>query len=366
MPGDTFGQSFRVTNWGESHGKAVGVVVEGMPPNIKIDLSIIQSDLDRRKPGQSKITTARKEPDKIEILSGVENEKSTGAPISMVIFNKDQKSKDYANLASLYRPSHADFTYQTKYGIRSIAGGGRSSARVTAGTVAAGALAKIALKHFFDAEVLAYVCKIKDISISINPLKVKLKDIEDNIVRCPEKKIASEMIDLISATKKNGDSVGGVIQGIVKNIPAGLGEPVFDKIEADLAKACLSINATKGFEIGSGFEGTNLLGSEHNDAFTVKNGKIKTETNFSGGVQGGITTGMPVLFKVAFKPTATILKKQQTVFQDKHIREYQVKGRHDPCVLPRAVPIVEAMAAIVFCDHTLRHRGQTGTFDSRP
>lgn len=362
MPGDTFGQSFRVTNWGESHGRAIGVVVEGIPPKIEIDEQFIISDLDRRKPGQSKITTSRKEADRVEILSGIEDGKTTGAPVAMMIMNQDGRSKDYDNLKSLFRPSHADFTYQAKYGIRSVAGGGRSSARVTAGTVAAGALAKIILKQFFRSEILAYVVKVKHLKTNLDPLKVTLKEVENNIVRCPDPLIAEKMIDLISKTKKRGDSVGGVIQGVVKNIPAGLGEPVFDKIEADLAKACLSINATKGFEIGSGFAGVELFGSEHNDAFAMDKKKVTTESNFSGGVQGGITNGMPILFKVAFKPTATILQKQKTLSKDKKIVDYQAKGRHDPCVLPRAVPIVEAMTAIVLCDHFLRQRGQVGSF----
>ena len=311
MPGDTFGQSFRVTNWGESHGKALGVVVEGMPPNIEVEKGAIQADLDRRRPGQSHITTARKEPDQVDILSGVEAGKTTGTPISMIIFNRDQKPKDYANLKSLFRPSHADFTYHKKYGLRTVAGGGRSSARVTAGTVAAGALAKAVLKQFFATDILAYVCTIKDIATEIDPLQVTLKDVESNIVRCPDGAIASKMIDLITETKKRGDSVGGIIQGVVKNIPPGLGEPLFDKIEADLAKANLSINATKGFEIGSGFAGTQLFGSQHNDAFTVEDKKIKLKPIYPEGCKAASPMACPSYLKSLLSPPLPFCKNKR-------------------------------------------------------
>lgn len=356
MAGSTIGTLFRVTNFGESHGPSVGVVVEGCPPKTKIDLAQIQKDLDRRRPGQSRITTQRKEGDRVAIHSGVLDGQATGAPIMMLIANEDQKSKDYENLNTVFRPSHADFTYEMKYGLRHVAGGGRSSARVTAGSVAAGAVAKEILKKLAKVEIVAYVRSIKNIEAEIRPAQLKESLIEKNIVRCPDPKAAKAMENLILKARKNGDSVGGVIECLIRNVPAGWGEPIYDKLEADLGKAMLSINATKGFEIGSGFSGTKLLGSEHNDLFVKKGGTILTQTNRSGGVQGGISNGMPIVFRVAFKPTATILQKQKTVDKTGKSLTYQVKGRHDPCVLPRAVPIVEAMAAIVLCDHALRQR----------
>ncbi len=360
MAGDSLGTVFRVTNFGESHGPSVGVVVEGCPPKTKIDLALIQKDLDRRKPGQSKITTQRKEGDRVAVHSGVLEGLATGAPIMMLIQNEDQKSKDYDNLKTIFRPSHADFTYEMKYGIRHVAGGGRSSARVTAGSVAAGAVAKEVLRKFGKIEIVAYVRSVKNIVAKIDSLKVQESQVEKNPVRCPDARAAKAMENLILKARKNGDSVGGVVECVIRNVPAGWGEPIFDKLEADLAKAMLSINATKGFEIGSGFSGTQLFGSEHNDLFVKQARKIATKTNLSGGVQGGISNGMPILFRVAFKPTATILQKQKTVDQAGKPLTYQVKGRHDPCVLPRAVPIVEAMAAIVLADHALRHRAQNG------
>ena len=314
--------------------------------------------MNRRLPGQSEITTERKESDKVEILSGVFKGKTTGAPISMIIFNKDFKKKDYKEIATKFRPSHADFTYEKKYGIRDVFGGGRSSARLTAGNVAAGAIAKKILREKFKVDIIAYVKQIKGIGVDVNTDNITLKEVESNIVRCPDKKVAEKMISLIKETKEQGDSLGGVVECVVRNTPVGLGEPIFDKLEADLAKAMLSINATKGFEIGSGFSGINLFGSEHNDPFILEDGKVKTETNNSGGVQGGISNGMPIVFRVAFKPTSTIQKKQKTVdINDKEV-ELEAKGRHDPCVVPRAVPIVEAMAALVLCDHYLRFRAQ--------
>ncbi len=355
MPGDSYGLVFRVHNWGESHGKAIGIMVEGCPSRIPLQENDIQKDLNRRRPGQSSITTARNEKDIVEILSGTVDGKTTGSPIMLLIANEDQRSKDYNRLKKLFRPSHADFTYEKKYGIRNVSGGGRSSARVLAGNVAAGAIAKKILKENTKIEITAYVKSIKNLVCQLPIEKIKPKDIEKNIVRCPEQKIAQQMIKLIEKTKQEGDSLGGTIECFVKNCPIGLGEPIYDKLEADLAKACLSINACKGFQIGSGFSGTTLLGSEHNDLFVISNKKIKTKTNYSGGIQGGISNGMNIVFKTAFKPTATILKKQKTITKDHKLISYQAEGRHDPCVLPRAVPIIEAMTAIVLCDHYLRY-----------
>ena len=355
MPGDSYGLIFRIHNWGESHGKAIGIMIEGCPPKIPLQESDIQKDLNKRRPGQSSITTARNEKDIVEILSGTVDGKTTGSPIMLFIANEDQRSRDYNDLKKLFRPNHADFTYEKKYGIRNVAGGGRSSARVLAGNVAAGSIAKKILKENTKIEIKAYVKSIKNLTCQLPIEKIKSKDIEKNIVRCPDQKIAQQMIQLIEKTKKDGDSLGGTIECFVKNCPIGLGEPIYDKLEADLAKACLSINACKGFQIGSGFYGTTLLGSEHNDLFVISNKKIKTKTNYSGGIQGGISNGMNIVFKTAFKPTATILKKQKTITKDHKLVSYQAKGRHDPCVLPRAVPIVEAMTAVVLCDHYLRY-----------
>lgn len=360
MPGNSFGELFRITNFGESHGKAIGVVVDGCPPLIELDENYIQKFLNRRAPGQSEVTTQRQEPDKVEIISGLFNGKTTGTPICMLIFNKDFKSADYREISKAFRPSHADFTYEKKYGIRDLFGGGRSSARLTAGNVAAGAIAFKILSERFQLDIVAYVKQVKDIKADVDINKVTQKDVDSNIARCPDKKAANEMIKLIESAKNNGDSVGGVIECAIRNVPIGLGEPIFDKLEADLAKAMLSINATKGFEIGSGFEGIKLFGSEHNDAFTTKNNKIITKTNNSGGVQGGISNGMPIIFRVAFKPTSTIQKEQDTVDIKGKAVKMEAKGRHDPCVLPRAVPIVEAMASLVLCDHYLRQRAQNG------
>ena len=354
--GDSLGKLFKITNWGESHGKAIGVIVEGCPPLLELSEKDIQIELDRRKPGQSKITTQRKEEDKVEILSGIFNGKTTGSPISMIIFNNDYKKSDYKNIETKFRPSHADFTFEKKYGIRDPHGGGRSSARITANNVAAGAIARKILKEIFDIEIIAFVKKIKNIQVDVDPEIITKKHVESNIVRCPDKQATKKMIELINRTKDDGDSLGGIIECVVKNVPVGLGEPIFDKLDADLAKAMLSINATKGFEIGSGFNSTNMLGSEHNDPFIIKESKVKTKTNNSGGVQGGISNGMPIIFRVAFKPTSTIKKKQQTVDNKGNEVKLKVDGRHDPCVLPRAVPIVEAMAALVLCDHFLRQK----------
>jgi chorismate synthase len=360
MGGNTFGQRFRVTNWGESHGKAIGVIIDGCPPLLPLKEEDIQKELNRRKPGQSNLTTQRSEEDKIEILSGIHEGKTTGTPISLIIFNKDYKPEAYNEISKLFRPSHADYAYHSKYGIRDPFGGGRSSARMTAGHVAAGAIAKKILAQAFGAEIIAYVKKVKNIEAETNSDKVSLKEVESSLVRCPDKKASEKMIKAIEKAKASGDSVGGIIECVARNVPAGLGEPIFDKLSADLAKAIMSINAVKGFEIGSGFSSTNQLGSEHNDLFHLHEGKVKTKTNNSGGIQGGISNGMPIIFRAAFKPTPTIQKKQKTINKDLEQIEFEGTGRHDPCILPRAVPIVESMAALVLCDHYLRHRAQCG------
>jgi len=359
MAGNTFGQLFRVTTFGESHGGAVGCVVDGCPPGLKISVEDIQKDLDRRKPGQSKITTSRKEEDKIEILSGVFEGKTTGTPIMLMTKNKDTRQEDYEKLKDVFRPSHADFTYEKKYGIRNWQGSGRASARETLARVAAGAIAKKFLKEKLEIEFLAYVEQIGEIKSNIDFNKVTSEQIESNIVRCPDEKVFKKMIDLIGKIRKEGNSVGGIIRGVIKNVPAGLGEPVFDKLSADLGKAMLSIPAVKGFEIGSGFEGVKMRGSQHNDLFyTDKQGRIRTKTNFSGGIQGGISNGEPIYFRIAFKPVSTIKKEQNTVNLNGQNVKLEATGRHDPCVLPRAVPIVEAMAAITIMDHFLRNKAQ--------
>jgi chorismate synthase len=359
MAGNTFGQLFRVTTFGESHGGAVGAVVDGCPPGLNISTEDIQKDLDRRKPGQSKITSPRKEEDKIEILSGIFEGKTTGTPILLIAKNKNARPEDYEKFKDVFRPSHADFTYEKKFGFRNWQGSGRASARETLARVAAGAIAKKFLKEKLGIEFLAYVEQVGEIKTEVDFNKVTIEMIESNIVRCPDKKIAEKMINLIEKVGKEGDSVGGVIRGVIKNVPVGLGEPVFDKLSADLGKAMLSIPAVKGFEIGSGFEGVNMRGSQHNDSFYVdKNGKIRTKTNFSGGIQGGISNGEDIYFRVAFKPVSTIKKVQKTVNKQKEEVILEATGRHDPCVLPRAVPIVETMAAITIIDHYLRHKAQ--------
>ena len=352
--GNTFGKQFKITSWGESHGPAIGVTLDGFPSLFKIDVEHIQSELQRRKPGQSEISTQRKEEDSIEILSGLFDGKTTGAPISMLIWNKDQRSKDYNHLKNVFRPSHADFTYQAKYGIRDWKGGGRASARETIARVASGAIAKQWLASKFNTEILGFVKQISDLKAQISNSSINHESIESNIVRCPDNKIANKMIEKIKEARKNGDSLGGIIECVSKNVPVGLGEPVFDKLDADLAKAILSIPACKGFEIGSGFSGIEMTGSEHNDEFFVNDdNKIKTKTNHSGGVQGGISNGEDIILRAAFKPTATIIRSQKTVDSEHNTVELKGKGRHDPCVLPRAVPIVEAMVAIVIADHAL-------------
>ncbi len=358
MAGNTFGQLFRVTTFGESHGGCVGCVVDGCPPNIEITEDEIQKEMDRRKPGQSEITSPRKEEDEIKILSGVFEGKTTGTPILMLAYNKDMRPEDYDHLKDVYRPSHADFTYEKKYGIRDFRGSGRASARETLARVAAGAIAKKYLKDKLGIEILSYVSRVGEIGSEIEMNSVAMKDIESNIIRCPDSDAAKKMIELVEKMRDEGDSIGGVITAVIKNVPAGLGEPVFDKLNADLGKAMLSINAVKGFEIGSGFEGAKIPGSKHNDEFIMKDGKIRTKTNNSGGVMGGISSGETIYFKVVFKSVSTIKKKQNSVSRDMEEVELEASGRHDPCVLPRAVPIVDAMAALTIMDHYLRHKAQ--------
>ncbi len=360
--GNTFGHLFRVTTFGESHGGGVGVVIDGCPPRLEISAAEIQVDLDRRRPGQSKITTPRKEADTCEILSGVFEGKTLGTPIAILVRNQDHRSQDYDEMASTYRPSHADATYDAKYGIRNWQGGGRSSARETIGRVAAGAIAKKILCQANNVEVIGYVKRIKDLEGVIDPQTVTSSQVESNIVRCPDAECAVRMIELIEQTGRGGDSIGGVVECVVRNVPKGLGEPVFDRLEADIAKGVMSLPASKGFEIGSGFAGTLLTGIEHNDEFyTDERGEIRTVTNRSGGVQGGISNGENIIIRVAFKPTATIRKEQRTVTREGEETLLAAKGRHDPCVLPRAVPMVESMVALVLCDHFLRQRGQCGS-----
>ena len=359
MAGNSFGQIFKISTFGESHGAAIGVIIDGCPSNIAIDLDFIQDELDKRKPGQSKITTQRKESDTFQILSGVFEGKTTGTPIAMIIPNEDQKSKDYDHNKDTFRPSHADYTYQAKYGIRDHRGGGRSSARETAARVAAGAIAKLFLQQK-GIEVLAHVSSVGKLDapeINIKSAEEFINAREANIVRCAHSKTANEMIELIDGIRKEGDTIGGKITCYIRNCPVGLGEPVFDKLHADLGKAMLSINAVHGFDYGSGFDGSTMRGSVHNDVFlTDDQGKISTKTNYSGGVQGGISNGMDINFRVAFKPVATIMSNQETVNKAGEAAEIKGKGRHDPCVVPRAVAIVEAMAALVIIDHYLRNQ----------
>ena len=359
MPGNSFGQIFKITTFGESHGGAVGAVVDGCPPGLEISEAEIQQDLDRRKPGQSKITSPRKEQDKIHILSGVFEGKTTGTPILLLAYNQDAKPEDYEHLKNLFRPSHADYSYFLKYGARDFRGSGRASARETLARVAAGALAKKYLKQQCGLEVLSYVEQVGEIRTNILAEQVTFNSIEANIIRCPDQETAKKMIELVEEIKSQGDSIGGVIKCVIKNMPVGLGEPVFDKLPADLGKAMLSINAVKGFEIGSGFEGVKMKGSQHNDEFYINaDGKPRTKINNAGGTLGGISTGENIYFRVAFKPVATISKKQNTVNLQNESVVLEAAGRHDPCVLPRAVPIVDAMAYLVIMDHYLRNKSQ--------
>jgi chorismate synthase len=354
--GSTYGKIFKISTFGESHGVGIGVVVEGCPAGVDFDTDFIQSELTRRKPGQSRITTQRKEADEFEVLSGVFEGKTTGTPIALIIRNEDQRSKDYSHIAAQFRPSHADYTYHAKYGVRDYRGGGRSSARETAARVAAGALAKLLLANF-GVNIQAYVSQVGGMKLDKPYTELDLTETENNAVRCPDPEMAAKMFTYIDDVRKKGDSVGGVVNCVVKGTPAGWGEPVFDKLHAELGKAMLSINAVKGFEYGSGFDGVAMLGSEHNDAFYQdEQGDVHTRTNHSGGIQGGISNGEDIYFRVAFKPVATIMQDQESVDEKGDIAIVQGKGRHDPCVVPRAVPIVEAMAAVVLADFYLRNK----------
>ena len=358
--GNTFGKMFRITTWGESHGDAVGVVVDGCPPLIEIDIADIQKELARRRPGQSRITTQRRESDEAQILSGVFEGKTLGTPISIGVWNADQRSKDYEHMRTKFRPSHADYTYQVKYGIRNWKGGGRASARETIGRVAAGAIAKKILAQEFGVEIVGYVKQVSDMVADVEPETVSMADVESTIVRCPDPDIAERMIERIDEARKAGDTLGGVVEAVARNVPPGLGEPVFDKLEAELGRGVLSLPACKGFEVGSGFGGITMTGSTHNDPFYNDAGRIRTRTNYSGGIQGGISNGESIVIRAAFKPVATIMMPQETVDEDGNPTELSGRGRHDPCVLPRAVPMVEAMMALVLVDHALRQRGQVG------
>lgn len=352
----SYGKIVKIATFGESHGAGIGVILEGCPAGIEFDMDFIQQELSRRKPGQSRITTQRREADEFEVLSGVFEGKTTGTPIALLIRNQDQRSKDYSHIATQYRPSHADYTYQAKYGTRDYRGGGRSSARETAARVAAGAVAKLVLTKL-GIRVLAYVSQVGTLKLEKSYLELDLDKTEENAVRCPDPEMAQRMFDYIDETRKKGDSIGGIVTGVITGTPAGLGEPVFDKLHAELGKAMLSINAVKGFEYGSGFAGVEMYGSEHNDAiYTDEQGKVFTKTNHSGGIQGGISNGEDIYFRVAFKPVATIMQDQDSVNEQGEKVVVQGKGRHDPCVVPRAVPIVEAMAALVLLDFYMRQQ----------
>jgi len=355
----TFGEIFRIATWGESHGGGVGVVIDGCPPRLPLSEEDIQPELDRRRPGQSDIVTPRKESDTCRILSGVFRGVTLGTPICVMVENTDARPEAYREMQAAFRPSHADFTYQAKYGVRNWEGGGRSSARETIGRVAAGAVARKVMQTIHPGiEVIAYVECVGDLTASVDPATVTAADVEANVLRCPDLRAAEAMITRIKEVRSLGDSLGGVVGCVVRGLPVGLGEPVFDKLDADLSKAVLSLPATKGIEFGSGFAGTLLRGSEHNDAFVMRDGRVSTATNRSGGIQGGISNGEPVVFRTAFKPVATIAKAQQTVTEEGEPAELAARGRHDPCVLPRAVPMVEAMVWLVLCDHALRQRAQ--------
>ncbi len=355
MAGNSFGKIFRISTFGESHGRAIGVIIDGCPAGIAVDLEEIQREMGRRRPGQSAIVTQRKEADQVEILSGIFEGKTTGTPLSMIIYNADARSKDYSHIADKFRPSHADYTYQTKYGIRDYRGGGRSSARETAARVAAGALARQWLREM-GIQIQAWVSQVGTVQMPEEQRMYRPEEVESNPVRCPHADTAARMEELIRQVRKEGDTIGGVVSARVEGVPPGLGEPAFDKLHADLAKAMLSINAAKGFEYGSGFAGIRMRGSEHNDAFVKEGDRIRTRTNHSGGIQGGISNGEAIYFRVAFKPVATIVPDQDSLNEEGEKVIVQGKGRHDPCVVPRAVPIVEAMAALVLADHILRHR----------
>jgi chorismate synthase len=353
--GNTFGHLFRITTWGESHGGAIGAVVDGCPPRLPLGEADIQPDLDRRAPGQSAIVTQRKETDTVRILSGVFDGVTLGTPISLMIPNQDQRSEDYREVQEKYRPSHADYTYDAKYGVRDWRGGGRTSARETAARVAAGAIARKLLRERFRVEVIAWVSKVGRLSVESDVESVTVEQVEATPIRCPDAAAAAQMIAAVEAARKAGNSLGGVVTCAVRGCPPGWGEPVFDRLEADLAKAALSLPASKGFEIGSGFAGTDLTGLEHNDSFYMEGDRVRTRTNNSGGVQGGISNGETIYFRVAFKPTATVMREQDTVNVRHEETTIKGRGRHDPCVLPRAVPMVEAMTTLVLADHALRY-----------
>jgi chorismate synthase len=355
---NSFGHLFRITTWGESHGGGVGVVLDGCPPRLELSEADIQPDLDRRRPGQSKIVSPRKEADTVQIVSGVFEGKTLGTPICMWVKNEDARSEAYSEMATKFRPSHADYTYQAKFGFRNWQGGGRSSARETIGRVAAGAVAKKILRERYGVEVLAYVQRVQGISAQVDPATVTAQQIESNIVRCPDSQTAERMIELIEQMRKAGDTVGGIVSGVARGVPAGWGEPVFDRLEADLGKAMLSLPASKGFDIGSGFDSIELTGRQHNDPFRSKDGRVYTTSNRSGGVQGGISNGQTIYFRVAFKPVATVMHEQETVDTELQNTTLTGRGRHDPCVLPRAVPMVEAMTALVLVDHAMRQKAQ--------
>jgi chorismate synthase len=357
---NSFGQLFRITTWGESHGGGVGVVLDGCPPKLELTEADIQPDLDRRRPGQSKIVSPRKESDTVQIMSGTFEGQTLGTPICMWVRNEDARPEAYSEMAEKFRPSHADYTYQAKFGIRNWQGGGRSSARETIGRVAAGAVARKILRLQYGVEILACVQQVQRIHAKIDPELVSAKAIESNIVRCPDEATAQKMIRLIEKVRKAGDTVGGIVLGVARGVPAGWGEPVFDRLEADLGKAMLSLPASKGFDIGSGFGGIELTGREHNDPFRAKAGKVYTTSNRSGGIQGGISNGQTIHFRVAFKPVATVMHEQETIDTELHNTTLTGRGRHDPCVLPRAVPMVEAMTALVLVDHALRQKAQCG------
>ncbi len=357
----TLGQLFRISTWGESHGVGVGVNIEGCPPQIEITAEDIQKELDRRRPGQSEIVTPRQEGDICEILSGVFEGQTLGSPIGILVRNKDQRPSSYTEMKDKYRPSHADYTYDAKYGLRAWHGGGRASARETIGRVAAAAVARKVIDSLLPGiEIVAYVKSIQNLQAQVDPDQIQHKDVESNIVRTGDPSMVEPMIQLIKEVRSEGNSIGGVIECVIRHCPAGIGAPVFDKLEAELAKAMMSLPATKGFEIGSGFQGTLLTGREHNDPFYMENGTVRTKTNRSGGIQGGISNGENIIFRTAFKPTATIMTEQDTVSSDKQETVLKGRGRHDACVLPRAVPMVEAMATLVLCDHILRQRAQCG------
>ena len=358
-----FGRLFRISTFGESHGGGVGVVVDGCPPRLALDMADIQRDLDRRRPGQSRLTTPRQEADRVEILSGVFEGRTLGSPIALLVRNEDARPSAYEHMKDVYRPSHADYTTEAKYGIRNWQGGGRASARETIGRVAAGAIARKLLREAAGIEVLAWVAQVQDLEAKVDAGTVSLAAVEANAVRCPDPEAAARMEERIDAARRRGDSLGGVVACVARGVPAGLGEPVFDKLEADLAKGVMSLPASKGFEIGSGFAGTRLTGSEHNDPFVPGEHGPRTSSNRSGGVQGGISNGMPIVIRVAFKPTATIMRPQETVDRAGNAVTLEAEGRHDPCVLPRAVPMVEAMVLLVLADHWLRQRAVSSLGD---